>query len=40
MSLAYKFSAWNRRRKWKLFNEEISPTVGMRVLDAGFSEEE
>jgi len=40
MSLAHKISAWNRRRKWNLFNGEMSPTVGMRVLDVGFSEEE
>jgi len=40
MSLAYDVSAWNRRRKWNLFNGEISPTAGMHVLVAGFSQEE
>jgi SAM-dependent methyltransferase len=40
MSIAYNVSTWNRRRKWNLFNGEISPTVAMRVLDVGFTEEE
>lgn len=40
MSLAYKISAYNRRRKWMLFLQTIAPTPEMRVLDIGFSENE
>jgi SAM-dependent methyltransferase len=40
MSLAYEISAYNRRRKWRLFLEEIAPTERMRILDVGFSEDE
>lgn len=40
MSLAYKVSAWNRRRKWHLFLSEIQPTPATTILDVGFSEQE
>jgi SAM-dependent methyltransferase len=40
MSLGYVVSGWNRRRKWKLFLHEMSPTHGTTVLDVGFSEVE
>ncbi|MBE3145275.1 MAG: methyltransferase domain-containing protein [Planctomycetes bacterium] len=40
MSLVYKISAYNRRKKWRLFYKEIAPTQGMHVLDVGFQEEE
>ena len=40
MSLAYKVSAYNRRRKWDLFLSEMRPTSTMRVLDVGYSAEE
>jgi SAM-dependent methyltransferase len=40
LSLAYKISAYNRRKKWQLFLKEIAPTQEMRVLDVGFCEKE
>jgi SAM-dependent methyltransferase len=40
MSLAYKISDYNRRKKWAIFLKEIAPSQGMRVLDVGFTEEE
>ncbi|MFH7027663.1 MAG: methyltransferase domain-containing protein [Heteroscytonema crispum UTEX LB 1556] len=40
MSLAYKVSGWNRKRKWNLFLEYIKPTANTTVLDVGFSEQE
>ncbi len=40
MSFAYRISAWNRRRKWKLFLEKMKPTATMSVLDVGFNAEE
>jgi len=40
MSLAYKISAFNRRRKWELFINQIVPNKNMTVLDVGFSEDE
>ncbi|AFZ22779.1 methylase involved in ubiquinone/menaquinone biosynthesis [Cylindrospermum stagnale PCC 7417] len=40
MSIAYKISAWNRRRKWHLFLEQIQPTDEIAILDVGFSEQE
>ena len=40
MSLAYRISAYNRRRKWDLFLSEVRPTSSMRVLDVGFSASE
>ncbi len=40
MSIAYRVSAYNRVRKWHLFNTEMKPTESTRMLDVGFSEEE
>ena len=40
MSIAYKISAFNRRRKWKIFNEIIKTTPQTTILDIGFSSEE
>ncbi len=40
MSLAYKVSKYNRKRKWKIFLKEIRPEPGMRVLDVGYSDSE
>lgn len=40
MSLAYKISSWNRKRKWRLFWDFIQPTKEMLVLDVGFNDEE
>lgn len=40
MSIAYRISAFNRKRKWDLFLKEIVPTRDLRVLDLGFSEKE
>lgn len=40
MSIAYKISGFNRKRKWKLFNILYSPTPKTTVLDAGFGETE
>lgn len=40
MSIAYKISAYNRRRKWRIFMEEIRPKPGMGVLDVGYSDDE
>ncbi|MEO1377925.1 MAG: class I SAM-dependent methyltransferase [Cyanobacteria bacterium J06635_10] len=40
MSLAYKVSGWNRKRKWETFLKEIQPTAKNTILDIGFSEEE
>ncbi len=37
MSLAHKISAYNRKRKWKLFINEMSPDKNMPILDVGFS---
>lgn len=37
MSIAYKVSAYNRRRKWDLFLSEVRPTSSTRVLDVGYS---
>ena len=38
MSIAYKISGFNRRRKWKLFWEIIKPRPEEKILDVGFSE--
>jgi SAM-dependent methyltransferase len=38
MSLAYKISAWNRDRKWRLFLDKIKPTKETKILDVGFNE--
>lgn len=40
MSLAYKISGFNRRRKWGLFWQEIKPRPEDKILDIGFSEKE
>ncbi len=40
MSIAYKVSAFNRKRKWRLFNDLLKPTSNTTILDVGFSEEE
>lgn len=40
MSIAYKISAFNRRRKWKIFNEIIKTTPETTILDVGFSDQE
>jgi len=40
MSLAQRISAYNRERKWRLFQKIANPSPETRVLDAGFSDEE
>jgi SAM-dependent methyltransferase len=40
MSLAYKISAWNRKRKLKLFLKEFQPITEKTILDTGFQDEE
>jgi SAM-dependent methyltransferase len=40
MSLAYRISAYNRQRKWKIFWRLIKPTAADSVLDVGFSDKE
>ncbi len=40
MSIAYTVSGWNRRRKWKLFLENINPAPTDTVLDVGFNNQE
>ncbi|RAM50277.1 MAG: SAM-dependent methyltransferase [Hapalosiphonaceae cyanobacterium JJU2] len=40
MSLAYKISGWNRRRKWQLFLNAIQPTAETTILDCGFTDKE
>ncbi len=40
MSYAHRVSASNRARKWRLFQEIISPQPQWRVLDVGFSDRE
>ncbi len=40
MSIAYKVSGYNRRRKWQTFLDEIRPTAEMKLLDVGFNETE
>src|SRR5262245_29480392 len=39
-SFAYRVSAFNRRRKWKLFLQCIQPGPDDRILDVGFSDRE
>lgn len=39
-SLAYKISAWNRARKWRLFLSELSPSPETKILDVGYNETE
>lgn len=36
-SIANKASAYNRQRKWEIFQETINPTQNLRVLDVGFN---
>lgn len=40
MSIAYKISAFNRKRKWRIFSKEINLNPASTILDVGFSEEE
>ncbi|MFA5184668.1 MAG: methyltransferase domain-containing protein [Patescibacteria group bacterium] len=40
MSLAYKISAFNRRRKYQRFLEVLKPRADTTILDVGFTEEE
>jgi len=40
MSIAYKVSARNRGRKWRIFMEEFKPRADTKVLDVGFAENE
>lgn len=40
MSLAHRFSKYNRDRKWNTFLSEITPAPTMSILDVGFSDEE
>lgn len=40
MSLAYRISAYNRRRKWRLFQAAFPPRPDFSILDVGFSEKE
>jgi SAM-dependent methyltransferase len=40
MSLAYRVSAYNRNRKWKLFCRHFPPEPENSILDVGFSDQE
>lgn len=40
MSLAYSISAYNRKRKWKLFLQTFPPKKHQTVLDVGYSDVE
>jgi SAM-dependent methyltransferase len=40
MFLASKVSAYNRARKWKIFNEVIHPVECTKILDVGYTEDE
>ena len=40
MSIAYKISSYNRRRKWKMFLDIFRPTSKTTVLDVGVSDSE
>ena len=40
MSLAYRISAYNRKRKWAIFLDQMKPNPDTKILDAGFSEKE
>jgi len=40
MSIAYKISGFNRKRKWRLFSEKVQWGPDSKILDLGFSEEE
>lgn len=37
-SIAYRISSWNRRRKWQLFLDRISPGPETRILDVGYQD--
>lgn len=40
MRFEYRVSAYNRRRKWALFQREMAPDPGAKILDVGFNEVE
>ena len=40
MSIAYKISSFNRKRKWKSFNENMAINGRTKILDVGFSDQE
>jgi len=40
VSLAYKISEHNRKRKWKAFTEIIRPGPDLKVLDVGYCDQE
>lgn len=40
MSVFYKISVYNRRRKWKIFLDMIKPSPNITVLDIGYTEDE
>lgn len=40
MNVAQRLSAFNRGRKWRLFQDVVAPTPRTRVLDVGFNERE
>lgn len=40
MSLAYKISSFNRKRKWRIFKELFAINPQLNILDIGFSEKE
>jgi hypothetical protein len=40
VGIAYKISAFNRKRKFKIFYELLKPNPRTTILDVGFSEEE
>lgn len=40
MSLAYRISGYNRKRKWEIFLKIVNPTSKATILDVGFSENE
>ena len=40
MSFAYKFSKYNRGRKWDMFMDYFKPDDSKKILDVGFNEKE
>lgn len=40
MSLALNLSAFNRQRKWKIFQKKFAPAETTTILDVGFSDKE
>jgi hypothetical protein len=40
MWLAEKISAYNRKKKWRIFLDTVSPSSGSTILDVGFAENE